>query len=259
MGDPKEDLGHDYVQSLDRGLAVIRCFSAQRPALTLTEVAQLTSLTRATARRLLRTLEALGYVSVTGRTFTLTPHVLELGYSYLSSLGIGELAEQPIRDLVAAVDETSSVAVLDGDDIVYVLRVPANRLMTVWAGVGTRLPAYPTSLGRVLLAGFDDHCLDECLKRLTLHPHTRHTITDKGKLRAVIEQARVQGWTMVDQEYEIGVRSVAAPLKNRHGTTIAALNVSAQAGRVSITDLRRRILPLVTEAAAEISRRLTHS
>lgn len=257
MGGLKEDLGHDYVQSLDRGLAVIRCFSAQRPVLTLTEIAQATSLTRATARRLLLTLQGLGYVSMTGRTFSLTPHVLELGYSYLSSLGIGELAEQPIRDLVSAIDETSSVSVLDGDDIVYVLRVPANRLMTVWAGVGTRLPAYPTSLGRVLLAGLDDQCLEDYLNRITPHPLTRHTVTDKDKLRAAIKQAREQGWALVDQEYELGVRSVAAPLINRRGTTVAALNVSTQAGRVPTADLRRRILPLVQQTAAEISQRLT--
>ncbi len=257
MSNLKEQLGHDYVQSLDRGLAVIRCFSADTPSLTLSEIAEATELTRATARRLLLTLQGLGYVRSQGRSFSLTTQVLSLGYTYLSSLGIGELAEPMMRELVGKVQESSAICVLDGADIVYVARVPTSRLMTTWAGVGTRLPAYPTSMGRVLLAGLADHDLAEHLDRITPEPLTRYTVTDKVELRCLVEKVREQGWALVDQEYEIGVRSVAAPLTKR-GDTIAALNLSAHAGRISTTELRRKIMPLVREAADEISALLAH-
>lgn len=258
VGSLKEDLGHDYVQSLDRGLAVIRCFSAQTPTLTLSEIAERTGLTRATARRLLLTLQGLGYLRAQGRAFALTSQVLGLGYAYLSSLGIGELAEQPMRELVGTVEESSAVSVLEGTDIVYIARIPTSRLMTVWAGVGSRLPAYPTSMGRVLLAGLEQDRLDDYLDRIEPQKLTRHTVTDTHELRKIVTRVRTQGWALVDQEYELGVRSVAAPLKTRSGATIAALNVSAHAGRVSTTDLRRRIQPLVRQTAAEISALLTH-
>ena len=258
MATLKEDLGPDYVQSLERGLAVLRCFSGERPSLTLSEVAEAIGLTRATARRLLLTLAGLGYVRLDGRAFSLTPQVLCLGYAYLSSLGIGDLAHGPMQALVDQVQESSSVTVLDGDDIVYVARVPTSRLMTMSAGLGTRLPAYPPSLGRVLLAGLDADRLDEYLRRVRLVALTPHTITDKDALRAAVAQARDQGWALVDQELELGVRSVAAPLRDRRGATVAALNISAHAGRVSAADLRRHMLPLVRATADEISGLLRH-
>ena len=258
MATLKADLGPDYVQSLERGLAVLRCFSGERPSLTLSEVAEAIGLTRATARRLLLTLAGLGYVRLDGRAFSLTPQVLCLGYAYLSSLGIGDLAQGPMKALVDQVQESSSASVLDGDDIVYVARVPTSRLMTVSAGLGTRLPAHPTSMGRVLLAGLDEDRLDEYLRRVRLVALTPHTITDKDKLRAAVARARDQGWSLVDQEFELGVRSVAAPLRDRAGTTVAALNIYATPGRVSAADLRRHTLPLVRATAEEISGLLKH-
>lgn len=249
----KDDLGPDYVQSLERGLGVIRCFSRERPSLSLSQVAEAVGLTRATARRLLLTLQGLGYVRSEGRAFSLTPQVLCLGYAYLSSLGIGELAQAPMQALVERVQESSAVSVLDGTDIVYVARVPTSRLMTVSAGVGSRLPAYPTSMGRVLLAGLDEERFEAYLDRVALHPLTPHTVTDKDALRTAVARARQQGWALVDQEYELGVRSVAAPLRNGAGVPVAALDVSAHAGRVSAGELRRTILPLVRATAAEIS------
>lgn len=257
MSSLKDELRHDYVQSLDRGLAVIRCFSAETPSLTLTEIAEATGLTRATARRLLLTLQGLGYIRANGRNFRLTSQVLCLGYAYLSSMGLGELAEPRMRELVGAVQESSAISVLDGSDIVYLVRVPTSRLMTTWAGVGTRLPAYPTSMGRVLLAALDDEQLDRHLDRITPQPLTRYTVTDKHELRCIVERVRQQDWALVDQEFEVGVRSVAAPLRQR-GQTVAALNVSAHAGRVSPAELRRTILPLVREAAEQLSAQLAH-
>src|SRR5512139_1746855 len=148
--------GQDFVQSLERGLAVIRAFDRDHPELTLSEVATATGVTRAAARRFLLTLAELGYVRSDGRLFALTPRVLELGYAYLSSMSLPEVAEPHLEALVATVNESSSVSVLDGTDVVYVARVPTSRIMTVSISVGTRFPAYATSMGRVLLAGLDD-------------------------------------------------------------------------------------------------------
>lgn len=254
----KEELGSDYVQSLERGLAVIRCFSGETPALTLSEVAVATGLTRATARRLLLTLEALGYVRSEDRRFSLTAQALSLGYAYLSSLGIGELAQQPMQGLVERVHESCSVAVLNGMEIVYVARVPTKRLMTVSLSVGSRLPAYPASMGRVLLAGLSEEHLEQYLAEAKLEPLTPYTIIDKDRLREIVTQVRQQGWALVDQEFELGIRSVAAPIRNRVGETVAALNVSTHAGRVSPADLRRKVLPLVKETADQISDLLAH-
>src|SRR5919202_3507385 len=160
MTEPLALRGAHFVQSLERGLAVIRAFSAERPQLTLSEVARATGLDRAAARRFLLTLADLGYVHSDGRSFMLAPRVLELGYAYLSSISLPEVAEPHMERLVADVHESSSVSVLDGDDIVYVARVPVSRIMTVSINVGTRFPAYATSMGRVLLAGLPAPPLD---------------------------------------------------------------------------------------------------
>src|SRR2546423_172890 len=194
MATLKEDLGPDYVQSLERGLAVLRCFSGTRPSLTLSEVAEAIGLTRATARRLLLTLAGLGYVRQDGRAFSLTPQVLSLGYAYLSSLGIGDLAQGPMQALVDQVQESSSVTVLDGDDIVYVARVPTSRLMTMSAGLGARLPAYPTSMGRVLLAGPDEDRPAEDPRPGRLGALTPHTTTAKDNHRAAAARAPHHAW-----------------------------------------------------------------
>jgi IclR family pca regulon transcriptional regulator len=243
----------DFVQSLERGLAVIRAFDRGRPELTLSEVAVATGVTRAAARRFLLTLSDLGYVRIDGRYFSLSPRVLELGYAYLSSLTLPEVAEPHLEALVAEVSESSSVSVLDGADIVYVARVPVSRIMTVAISVGTRFPAYATSMGRVLLAGLPDADLEAYLDRHAVERLTPRTVTSAKALRAEIQRVRAQGWALVDQELEEGLRAVAAPIRDRAGRTLAAVNVSAHASRTSIESMRRDLVPPLLAAAARIS------
>jgi len=221
----------DFVQSLDRGLAVIRCFSSEHPSLTLSEVAERTGLTRAAARRFLLTLQELGYVGSSGRQFSLRPRVLALGYAYLSSFSVAQIAQPHLEDLTEELHESCSVSVLDGDDIVYVARASANRIMTIALTVGTRLPPYPTSMGRVLLAALPEAELDAHLSRARLRKLTEHTVDDPGQLRAILADVRAKGWAAVDQELEAGVRSIAVPIRDSSGRVVAAINASAHAAR----------------------------
>jgi IclR family pca regulon transcriptional regulator len=244
------------VQSFARGLEVIRSFSAQAPQQTLSEVAAATGLTRAGARRILLTLQTLGYVESDGRLFQLTPRILDLGFAYLSSMPIWDLAEPVMEALVDQVHESCSAAVLDGLDIVYVLRVHTHKIMSTNLGVGSRLPAFWTSLGRTLLAALPE---DELRQRLQSAPrvaHTQHTVLDDEGLLARIAQARQQGWCLVNQELEEGLISIAAPLKNRAGHTVAALNISGQANRTSAEMMQERLLPALLQATQAISRTL---
>jgi IclR family pca regulon transcriptional regulator len=247
------------VQALERGLAVLQVFSQEHPALTLSEVARLTGITRATARRILLTLERLGHVRSDGRRFMLTPRVLSLGWAYLASLDLWEVAHPLMQELVARTGESCSAASLDLPDIVYVARVPTRRIMSITLGVGTRLPAHPTSMGRVLLAGLPEAELDAYLDATPLERHTEHTVVDPARLRAALDGVRADGWALVDQELELGLRSVAAPLRDAGGTTFAALNLSAAASRVSTDDLRGRLLPPLLETAGEISTAVARS
>jgi IclR family transcriptional regulator, pca regulon regulatory protein len=241
-----------FVQSLERGLAVIRAFDEHNSELTLSDVARSTGLTRAAARRSLLTLADLGYMRTDGRRFSLSPRILELGYAYLSSQSLTEVAEPHLERLVAEVHESSSVSVLDGDDIVYVARVPTSRIMTVSINVGTRFPAYATSMGRVLLAAFSDEQLDAYLAGVELRPLSPRTITAPETLRAELAKVRRQGWALVDQELEEGLRSVAAPIRDRNGATIAAVNLSAHASRMTIDAARRGLIPPLLATAARI-------
>jgi IclR family pca regulon transcriptional regulator len=241
-----------FVQSLERGLAVIRAFDEHNPELTLSDVARVTGLTRAAARRFLLTLADLGYVRTDGRYFTLSPRILELGYAYLSSLSLPEVAEPHLERLVAEVHESSSVSVLDGEDIVYVARVPTSRIMTVSINVGTRFPAYATSMGRVLLAALDEEALDAYLGEVELRPLSPRTLTSAASLRTELGKVRRQGWALVDQELEEGLRSVAAPIRDRSGKTIAAVNLSAHASRLTIEAARRGLVPALLATAARI-------
>jgi IclR family pca regulon transcriptional regulator len=244
--------GSDYVQSLDRGLSVIRAFDASRPELALSDVARETGLTRATARRFLLTLVRLGYVRQDGNRFSLRPRVLELGYSYLSALSLPELAQPHMETLVAQVNESSSIAVLDDTEIVYVVRVPTSRIMSITIAVGTRLPAYPTSMGRVLLAALDPEALDERLARMDIRSLTPTTVADVERLRRQLDRVRAQGWAAVDQELEQGVRSVAVPIRDAAGAVSAALNVSVHASRMTMPTLRKQVLPQLLQTAAAI-------
>ena len=233
----------DYVQSLERGLAVIRAFDAEHRELGLSEVARATGLTRAAARRFLLTLVALGYMHFDGSRFSLRPRVLELGFAYLSSLSLPELAEPHMEALVAQINESSSISVLDDTDIVYVARVPTRRIMSITIAVGTRLPAYATSMGRVLLAALPDAELEERLARIDVRPLTPRTVTSHAALRKVLDQVRRQGYAVTDQELEQGLRSAAVPIHDASGAVVAALNVSVHASRASMHELRARFLP----------------
>jgi IclR family pca regulon transcriptional regulator len=242
-----------FVKSLDRGLAVIKAFSAESPTMTLSGVAEKTGLTRAAARRFLLTLKALGYVSLQGRQFALQPRVLDLGYSYLSSMPVWDIAERHMEVLVDELHESSSVTVLDGIDIVYVARVPTKRIMQTNLSVGSRLPAYPSSMGRVLLAHLPPSELAAHLERADLKALTSRTITDPDQLRQSLETVRRQGWALVDQELEDGVRSLAAPLLAPGGRVLAAVNVSTHASRSSLSHMREQFLPRLLATAGAIS------
>jgi IclR family pca regulon transcriptional regulator len=243
----------DFVQSLERGLAVICAFDRDHSELTLSEVAAATGVTRATARRFLLTLARLGYVRSDGRFFSLTPRVMELGYAYLSSLSLPEVAEPHLKALVAEVNESSSVSVLDGQDVVYIARVPFSRIMTVAISVGTRFPAYATSMGRVLLAALPEADVDAYLAGVRMERITPRTIASEPALRAELTKVRTQGFALVDQELEEGLRAVAAPIRDRAGAIVAALNVSTHASRMSLENMRRQLLPPLLAAAARIS------
>ena len=241
-----------FVQSLERGLAVIRAFDEHNVELTLSDVARSTGLTRAAARRFLLTLADLGYVRTDGRWFSLSPRVLELGYAYLASLTLPEVAEPHLERLVAEVHESSSVSVLDGEEIVYVARVPTARIMTVSINVGTRFPAYATSMGRVLLAALAEPSLVAYLAGVQLRRLSPRTVTSAQALRGELAKVRKQGWALVDQELEEGLRSVAVPIRDRNGAVVAAANLSAHASRMTIEAARRGLIPPLLATAARI-------
>ncbi|WP_092949913.1 IclR family transcriptional regulator [Paracidovorax konjaci] len=248
--------GDSYVQSFARGLAVIRSFSAAAPQQTLSEVAAAAGLTRAGARRILLTLQTLGYVESDGRLFRLTPRILELGFAYLSSMPLWDLAEPAMDALVDQVHESCSAAVLDGHDIVYVLRVHTHKIMSTNLGVGSRLPAFWTSMGRMLLADLPEEALAARLQDLPRRRFTPHTLLDDAALLARVREARAQGWCLINQELEEGLISIAAPLRNRVGRTVAALNISGQANRTSAEMMQRDLLPALLRTAETISRML---
>lgn len=250
------DRSGDFVQSLERGLAVINSFDGEHNPQTLSDVAARTDLSRATARRILLTLSELGYVSQDGRLFSLTPRVLDLGYSFLSSFRVVEMAEPFMEQMVDEVKESSSMSVLDGSEIVYVARVPTSRIMTIALALGSRLPAYPTSMGRVLLAGLSTWDIDDYVASTRFDKLTPHTVTDPKRFRALIEQTRSDGYALVDQELEEGVRSIAAPIKNGRGETIAALNISCHAARIDVKRMKEEFRPRLMATAAEISDRV---
>ena len=242
----------DFVQSLERGLMVIRAFDEENRELALSDVARATGLTRAAARRFLLTLVALGYVHFDGKLFSLRPRVLELGFAYLSSLTLPEVSQPHMEGLVAKINESSSISVLDDTEVVYVVRVPTRRIMTITIAVGTRLPAYCTSMGRVLLADLAPDVLEERLSRMELRPLTSRTVTERGKFLEILDGVRRQGYAMVDQELEDGLRSAAVPIRDATGAVVAALNVSVHASRATLQVLRRDFVPLALETARAI-------
>lgn len=241
-----------YVQSFARGLSIITAFGAERPSMTLTELSEITGLTRATVRRFLHTLVELAYVRSDGKSFQLTPRVLDLGFSYLSSRGLPEIAQPHLELFSRETGESSSLSVLDGDDIVYLARAAVRRIMNVSISVGTRFPAYSTSMGRVMLAANE-----QGLHRDTvLQGRTPKSITSRGELEKILVAIREDGYSLVDEELEIGLRSLAVPVIDNDGRTTAAINVSVSSGSYStdamLTDLLPRLLSTAEAIGNEI-------
>jgi IclR family pca regulon transcriptional regulator len=248
----------DFVRSLERGLAIIRVFNAERPSLTVSEIAQVAGLTRAAVRRFLLTLTELGYVYGKNNRFELTPQVLELGYSYLSALSFPDVALPRLEKLVAETAEASEGAILDRGDIVYVVRVPGPSLMTIAVNVGARQPAHATAMGRVLLANLPPTDFEDYLRKYELTPVLPRTITDPDVLRAELKKVREEGFALVDQELEEGLIAVAVPIRDRTGTVRAAVNLSTHIGRKSVDDLLG-LVPTLQETATSIELGLRHS
>lgn len=247
----------DFVQSLDRGLEVIQAFS-ERESLTVTEAAHLTGFSRPTVRRLLLTLEELGYVESEEGSYHLTPRVLTLAYSYLSGVKLTRVAQPHLERVAEKTSESCSMGALDDTDVVYLAGVPTKWIMRVTMSVGARLPAYASSLGRALLAHLGEEELRRYFQRADLRRLTERTITDEAELREELERIRTQGWALVDQEFEIGLRSLAVPVRNAEGQVVAAVNCSTHAGRVERETLVTDFRPLVEEAAARIGGHLGH-
>ena len=242
----------DYIQSLDRGLQVLRAFNRERPRCTLSEIAAEIGLSRAVARRSLLTLQHLGYVAAQGRHFFLTPRVLDLGYSYLSSLDLTELAHEAMEQLSQRVGESCSMAVLDGSEIVYVARVAVRRLMSVALRVGARLPAFAASMGRVLLADKSDSELRAWLRENRFYPITAHTTYKIRALQAEILKVRRQGYAFVSQELELGLCSIAVPVRSATGLTVCGLNVSMCYSDDVHAVARKKMLPALHSARQAI-------
>jgi IclR family pca regulon transcriptional regulator len=253
---PIDENHPDFVTAFARGLAVIRTFERGAEALTLSQVAARTQLTRGSARRFLLTLEALGYVTQDGNVFRLSPKVLDLGYAYLSSVPLWEKAQPFMKEIVDQLDESCSLGVLDGEDVVYIARVPPRHVYTIPVQVGTRMPAYVNAMGRVLLAALPDAELDRYFSTLTPRRLTPRTTTDIPTLRNVIQEVRRCGYAMPEDEVYEGRRSLAVPIRNRNGETVAAINISAMNSRADRTRFLECFLPLLQHAARQIGESL---
>ena len=245
-------MAEEFVQSLARGLQVITAFNSDRPRMSLSEVAVATGLSRASARRFLHTLVELGYVRSDGKQFELTPHVLRLGTAYLSGLGLPQLAQPHLERLSAEVGESTSAAVLDGTEIVYVARVSTRRIMTVGITVGTRFPAFATSMGRVLLAYQGAAELEAYFLTADLRPPTPRTVHTESELRPLLAEVSAQGWAEVDSELEVGLFSLAAPIRDVDGAVVAAINVSTTGGDRPAA-LRDRVVTTAAAISADLA------
>ncbi len=242
----------DLVGSLERGLGVLEILAAHPAGLTMSEVADRAGLTRAGARRFLLTLVAAGYARQDGRIFRLSPRLITLGRTWLSGASLWTYAEPFMREVSQALNESCSAAVLADEDVVYVARIAGARIVGVALHVGTRLPAFCTSMGRVILSGLSDTDLDAFLARARITAKTDRTVTDPAELARLIAKARADGYAIVDQELEIGLRSIAVPIRDRTGAIVAAINVSTQSARMPLSEMVREFLPLLKTAANSI-------
>lgn len=242
----------DHVGSFARGLEVMEILAAHPAGLTLTEMARQAGLTRAGARRFLLTLVAEGYAVQEGRRFMLSSRLIAIARTWLSGASLWSFAEPFMRAVSQRLDESCSAAILSGEDVVYVARVAGRRILSVALHVGTRLPACCTSMGRVLLSDLPPRELDGFLAGATIRANTPKTVTDRPRLAALIAEAGARGYAIVDEELEIGLRSIAVPIRDRSGRIVAAINVSTQSARLSVREMEREILPHLRQAAASI-------
>ena len=241
------------LEAFARGLAVIQAFGAHQPSPTLSDLAKATGLPRATVRRCVQTLVELGFAQSTGRQFSLSPKILKLGFAYLSSAPLPRVAQRYLDQISDRLNESSSVSVLEGDEIVYVARASTTRIMAVDLSVGSRLPAFCTSMGRVLLAALPQGEVRARMETVARRSFTPSTITSIEDLLSQLELVRRQQFAVVDQELEIGLRSIAVPVCGGGTRVVAAINVSTQAARVSLEQLRGPVLQILRSAAAELS------
>ncbi|MEU2433555.1 IclR family transcriptional regulator C-terminal domain-containing protein [Streptomyces sp. NPDC007861] len=251
---PRRDDDPNFIEAIARGFDVIKAFDPHAPVMTLSEVATATGLARPTARRILLTLESLGYVrALPAGGFTLTARVLELGLTYVQAMGLWGVARPHMERLVARTHESTSIAQLDGSDIVYVARVAVPKIIALSVGIGTRFPAPQTSLGKVLLAGLEPEELDKALAEPSRAGVEPRRGLDRPELDATLREVRAKGWTLTDQELAAGIRSVAAPLRDGTGRVIAAMNVTVHAAETSVETLTGEYLPLLLQAAGDVS------
>jgi IclR family transcriptional regulator, pca regulon regulatory protein len=243
----------EFMATLAKGLAVLGLFGRQRPAMTLSEAALAANVSRATARRILRTLAELGYVEQRGRQFSLSPNILQLGFAYLATQNWIERAVPLMKDLSERLHESCSAAILQGTEIVYVARVPTRRIMSVAVSVGSRLPAFHSSMGRVQLGFLDPSEIWRRLKSVRIEPMTPSTITDLQALFDRIRDDHEQGFSIVDEELERGLRSIAVPVVDRQNQAVAALNLSTHSTRTTRNEMRDKFLPELRAVAAQIS------
>jgi IclR family pca regulon transcriptional regulator len=242
----------DFMLSLARGLSVIRAFDSKRSRLTIVAAARLTGMSRAAARRCLHTLRVLGYVTLVDGHFELAPRVLTLGYAYIGSTPLATIAQPVLEKVAEQVNESCSLSMLDGDDIVYIARAARRRVISIGLSVGSRLPAYCTSMGRAILAFASAAEQHAYLSRVVLARHTKFTIVDPAALRAELRRIRNEGYALIDQEFEIGLRSLAVPVRRHDGAVMAAINVGVHAVRVKRETMTRTYLPILQNAAVEI-------
>ncbi len=240
------------VASLGKGLAVVECFDQARPRLTIAEVAKLTGLERATARRFLLTLSKLGYATYDGKFFALTPRVLRLGYAYLASTPLPTVLQRVLEPLSAELDESVSASTLDGSDIVYIARASHRRVMSISLAVGSRLPAYCSSMGRVLLGALPLAAARTRLQSAGRPKITPQTITGLEALMAELARVREQGYAIIDQELEAGLISIAVPVTDAGGQVVSAINCGTQTSRLTVTALKRVVLPKLLAVQAEL-------
>ncbi|MYS20039.1 transcriptional regulator, IclR family [Streptomyces sp. DvalAA-14] len=250
---PRAGTGPDFIEALARGLEVITAFRPGRPVMTLAEVSAATSLARPTARRILLTLEELGYVRAVDRGYSLTPRVLELGVAYVRSMGLWDVARPHLERLVARTGESCSIAQLDGPDIVYVARVAVPKIVSLAVQIGTRFPALATSLGKVQLAALPADELEAVLAQPTRSGLVARWRPDRAERDAELRDVRARGWALTDEQLTLGIRSVAAPLRDGSGRVIAGVNVNCHAAETSVARLLEHHLPLLLQAAGDIS------